>query len=263
MDSKKLIVLGLIVLGLGGWLLLGKKDNPATAEPSNSIKTVIVSGHPEWSPIMYKSGEEITGAGPALVKLIMADLGIEAQYPATGTWDEVQEKAKSGEVDMLVAAYKTDARIEYMDYSDAYTTDPVAIFVKTGSALKFEKWDDLVGKKGIGTVGDSYGQEFDSFSAEKLNLSRASTSGEAFNKLRSGEVDYFVYSLYAGAREIKAQSLQDQLTSLPKYVAEENFYITISKKSPLVSSMGRINELLAKYKSDGTINRLIEEYKSK
>ena len=56
---------------------------------------VIASGHPEWPPIMYQTGSTINGAGPALVKKIFEDLGLTVTVPYTGTWDEVQAKAKT------------------------------------------------------------------------------------------------------------------------------------------------------------------------
>lgn len=259
--NKILVVIGVVVIGLVVWGFM-KSD-------SISGQMAVASGHPEWSPIMFKDGEEIKGAGPALVKMILDELGIKSSFPYTGTWDEVQAKARSGEVDILVAAYKTDERLTYMDYSIPYTTDPVALFVNGGKTIKFNEWSDLIGKKGVGTIGDSYGQEFDTFIKEKLgkNFVVASSSAEAFEMVENEGVDYFVYSLFAGEREIKKRE-QEQPESIlisivPKYVAEENFYVTISKKSPLVSRMGEINTLIEKYKADGTVDRLIAEYKGR
>jgi len=220
-------------------------------------KVLVVSGHPEWAPIMWQSGNKIIGAGPDLMEKICVDLKIVCDVKATGIWDEVQEKTKSGETDILVAAYKTDARMEYMNYSDPYTTDPISVFVKNGSNFNYTKWDDLIGKKGVLTTGDSYGQEFDSFIKDKLTTTRVDTAKEAFDKVTSGNADYLIYALYSGKSEIKKENLTDKIVALPKKVTEENFYITISKKSPFVKLMPKINELIEKYKSDGTIDKMI------
>ncbi len=254
-DSKMTYIVAVIgiVLLVGLWFW----KNPM--QP----KVLTASGHPEWQPIMYQDGDLIVGAGPDLAKQIFADNGVEVKSVYAGPWDEVQLKAKSGEVDVLVAAYKTAERQEYMDYSDPYTTDPVALFVKKGSQLKFTTWDDLIGKKGVATVGDSYGQAFDDFIKAKLTTERVGTSKEAFEKVMSGKSDYFVYSLFAGNKEIKASQLQDKVVSLPQYVTQESFYITISKKSPFVKYMPQVNAGIAKYKADGTIDRLIADYQAK
>lgn len=244
------IILAVAVLGLSQWNS-NRTNNPAA----------VVSGHPEWAPIMFREGDEIKGVGPELVKMILDELDIESTFPYSGTWDEVQAKARSGEVDMLVAAYKTDERLEYMNYSDTYVTDPIALFVRSDNTFSFNQWEDLIGKRGMGTVGDSYGQDFDTFINDNLDFAVAQTSEEAFDKVESREADYFVYALFAGEREVPAQGRAGRIVNLPNYVAEENFYITISKKSPFANRIDDINRLLERYTSDGTIDRLMEKYK--
>src|SRR5262245_60682157 len=168
----------LYVFLIGALSACEQKSNPAG--PASDM-TIVASGHPEWPPIMFQRGSVIDGVGPALVIKIFDALGVPVRFPFTGTWDEVQAKARAGEVDILVAAYKTAERETYMVYSDPYTTDPVAIFVARGKAFPFGTFDDLIGKRGIAMVGDSYGQAFDDFAAARLALRRVTTSDEAFD----------------------------------------------------------------------------------
>jgi len=229
------------------------------AEESKPNRELIASGHPEWPPVMFKDGEDITGAGPELAKKIFNDLGIKVQVPYSGNWEDAVNKAKTGQIDVLVAAYKTKERGEYMLYSDPYTTDPLAIFVPADKSFKFSTSSDLVGKTGVGMTGDSYGQEFDDYSAAHLNLRRVDTSGEAFDLLAKHQVDYFINSLYAGNLEIKKNALTG-IASLPVFVSEQNFYITISKQSPFAQYLPEVNRLIKKYKEDGTIDKLLAKY---
>lgn len=224
-------------------------------------KPYIASGHPQWPPIMWQDNDKIVGVGPQLVEKIANDLNLNIESKYTGLWDEVQNKAKNGDVDILVAAYKTSEREEYMDYSVPYTIDPIALFIKKGKKFTYSKWADLIGKKGIATVGDSYGQEFDDFLRANLYITRVNTISEAFDLLLSGKADYFLYALYSGEKELAAGNLQTKIEAYPTYVASENFYITISKKSPLVKYLPRINLLLQKYRKDGTIDSLIAKNK--
>jgi polar amino acid transport system substrate-binding protein len=259
MKTFVLGVVPVVALALG----LGACSHTSSPTSPNAKAGIVASGHPEWPPIMFQSGAAIDGAGPALMKKIFADLGVGIDVPFTGTWDEVQAKARSGEVDMLVAAYKTTERQTYMVYSDPYTTDPIAIYVAKGKAFPFDNWDVLVGKKGIAMVGDSYGQEFDDFAASRLSLRRVTTATEAYDLVARGEGDYFLYSLYAGDDFLKKAGRASQFESLPKFVDEEFFYITISKKSPYVSYLNLLNQEIAKYKADGTIATLIAQYKNR
>lgn len=210
---------------------------------------------------MFQNGNVIDGAGPALVKRIFNDLGINVAVRHTGTWDEVQAQARTGEVDVLVAAYKTAAREEYMLYSDAYTTDPVAIYVKAGQAFPFASWNELIGKRGVAMVGDSYGQTFDDFAVANLELTRVTTVAAAYAMVASGQADYLLYALYSGDDYLENSGQAAAFEHLPTFVNEEPFYITISKESPFVQYLDEINDAIARLKADGTIDALIEQYK--
>lgn len=248
-----LLSLAIVAAALTGYFLYDKWI---------SSRTYTASGHPEWPPIMWKDGEDIIGIGPDLIKIISSDLGLKIQTRYAGLWDMVQAKAKSGEVDVLVAAYKTSEREGYMLYSEPYTIDPIALFVKKGQVFKYDKWEDLMNKKGIATVGDSYGQAFDDFLKAKLNVTRVDTVDQALTALQKEQADYFVYALYSGEKALRQNKLTGKIQILPKYVSSENFYITISKKSPLARYLPQINQLIEKYKQDGTIEALIQKYRT-
>ncbi|MFA5076029.1 MAG: transporter substrate-binding domain-containing protein [Patescibacteria group bacterium] len=255
------IVMLLLAILVGCWWLLNKSSFSLDGGSQRLERPILVaSGHPEWSPIMWQRGDEIIGVGPELVTKIFDQLGIDVSSEYAGTWDVVQKKAKSGEIDVLVAAYKTSERETYMDYSDAYTVDPVALFVKKGQSFTYNNWDDLVGRNGVATIGDSYGQQFDDFLKTSLTVERVVTAQEAFEKVLAGQADYFVYALYSGQKAIADNNYSEQIEILPKYVAQENFYITISKKSPYNKYLPQVNELIKQYQKDGTIIKLIKKY---
>ena len=222
----------------------------------------IASGHPEWPPIMYRDGSLISGAGAELITKISSDLGFKIETRYTGNWDEVHARAKKGEVDILVAAYKTAERETYLDYSVVYTVDPMVIYIKKGTAFNYSNWSDLVGKKGVLTVGDSYGQQFDDYIKAKLTTVRVNTVGEAYDMVINSQADYFIYAVYSGERFLSENGLTDKVEPLPKAVASEDFFMTVSKKSSLTRYLPAINNRLEKYKRDGTIDNLIEKYRA-
>lgn len=225
-------------------------------------KIYLASGHPEWPPIMWRvDNNKIIGVAPELVGQIFSDLNISIEFSYCGLWDEVQNKAKSGEVDLIVAAYKTAGREKYLLYSEAYTEDPIAIFVKKDNDFLYAKWEDLISKRGVLTIGDSYGQKFDDFIKDYLTTKTVNTAKEAFEALTIGEADYFVYALFSGEKFIALNGLGAQIKILPNYIAAENFYVAISKKSSLVAYLPQINQKLAEKKKDGTIQFLIDKYK--
>lgn len=226
-------------------------------------KTYLASGHPEWPPIMWQQNQKIIGLGPDLTQKIFTDLGVKIESKFYGSWDEVLKKAETGKIDVIVGGYKTAERTNYFDFSEPYAIDPIVLLVKKGRTFKFENWQDLIHKKGLGMIKDSYGLEFDKFIKKNLNLARVKTYEEALNLLIDGKYDYFIYSLYATNRVLAEKNLADKIEMLPKYAAANNFYIMISKKSPLTKLLPKINTLIENYKTDRTIARLMVENKDK
>jgi polar amino acid transport system substrate-binding protein len=216
-----------------------------TTVSSTEKNPVLASGHPDWAPIMYKDGNNISGIGPNLTRAIFKEMGLNVKIVYAGSWDVVLEKAKHGELDVIVGLYKTEEREEYLCFSEPYATDPVVLFLNENNLFDYNKKEDLVGKKGVATVGDSYGQEIDDFIvAENLNISRVSNPEEAFKRLQDGKVDYFIYSAYAGDRVIAEKKLLGFEKS--KIVSSQPFYIGVSKKSKYADRIPEINAALKK-----------------
>ena len=76
-------------------------------------RAIIISGHYDWKPVMWQKGNEIVGIGPDVVKNVFNDMGIKSNFPYVGSWEQVQQKAKVGGIDIIVALYKTEEREEF------------------------------------------------------------------------------------------------------------------------------------------------------
>ncbi len=98
MDKKTIwTIIILIILVLFSWSYYSSENKSAE---------LIASGHTDWAPIMYQEGNKIIGAGPKIVSDIFDELGVKVNSKFVGSWDIVQEKAKDGSIDVIVAAYK-------------------------------------------------------------------------------------------------------------------------------------------------------------
>jgi len=153
--EKNIIIASLICLIVCSYTI-ATKENP-----------IIISGHYDWKPVMWQEGSEIVGIGPDVVKDVFNDIGIKSNSPYVGSWEQVQQKAKMGDIDIIVALYKTEERGEYLYFSDPYIVDPISVFVKEDNEFDPQAKEDLLGKKGIVTVGDSYGQQIDNMISSK------------------------------------------------------------------------------------------------
>jgi polar amino acid transport system substrate-binding protein len=223
-------------------------------------EVMTASGHPEYPPVMWKQGDEITGVGPELMKLVFKPLGVMVNCPYRGNWDTVQDELKNNKIDALVGVYMTDKRKAVMNFSIPFTKDPVVIFVAKGKTFPFEKWEDLIGKKGVSTTGDSFGQAFDAFIAARLDVKRSVTVKENFDKLLSGQADYFIFAMYSGIFDAKKLGIADKIEHLKKEASVENFYFAVSKKSRFAPLIPKANKRIEKLVKDGTVDRLVKKY---
>jgi polar amino acid transport system substrate-binding protein len=210
---KKCLFLLLIITSLL-FSLSGKKNQ--TVDVKNYFNTpastdiAIISAHPEYPPVMWNENDQIVGIGPDLAKLIFKDLGIKCESKYAGPWSRVIESGKNGNIDIISGIYLTEERAKFLDYTVAFMTDPVAVFYKKNSPINFNKWDDLIGKKGVTTLGDSWGEDFDKFIKDKLQMSRTEKVEQCLQILDSGRADYMIFALYPGIIQINKLKFQDK-----------------------------------------------------
>jgi len=221
---------------------------------------LLASGHPEYPPFMWREGNKIVGVGPEILSAACKELGIPIKIEFAGTWDDVTNDIRKGKIDAVVALYQTDERKKYLDYSIAYGKDPVVVFVRKDKVFACRKWDDLIGKRGTTTSGDSYGQAFDSFMAAKLKVARFKTAEENFKALENGTADYFVYAMYSGLFESKKLGIDNKITYLKPYLTTENWHLAFSKGSKYAKYLPDINRVISKMAGSGAIDKLAAKY---
>ncbi len=162
------------------------------AGTSYSMDTLIASGHPDFPPSMWRENEKIIGVGAEIACMIFTDLGIETEVKYTGNWKRVQRNAQEGEIDVIIAAYRTESREKYLHYfSIPLMYSSAHVWVWKGKGFLFNSWNDLVGKTGVAVIGASFGMKFDNIIAKHLDIRRVANHIQCFKLLESGRVDYF------------------------------------------------------------------------
>lgn len=210
---------------------------------------VIASGHPDWAPAMYQDGDKIVGIAPEVVAKIFNKLELKVESRYAGSWIDVQELGKRGEIDVIVAAYKTEERQKYFEYSDDYLTDSISLFSTQNMFYKGPQ--TLEGYNIAVSRGDSYGQELDSFLANRSIVTVYDDPKEAMFSVIRGKTDMFLYATSAGKRVAKnTMGLEDIQNAK---IGDVPFYMMISKNSSYVTLMPQINEIIKSLKSSGEI----------
>ncbi len=224
-----------------------------------ATETYIVSGNPKAPPVVWEQYKKLTGVGPDIAQAILTELKLAYDIRVEGNWQQVQDKCKSGEVDMIVSAYKNDERAAYMEYSLPYLPQPTVIVVEKGKEFPFGRWESLMGKKGVSNIGESYGQEFDAFIKSKLDVQFIAFE-RALELLNRGEVDYLIVDLYTALIYARLLQGEDAITLLEPPVTTQAFHLTIAKNSPMAVQMPAINKKLYRLVKDGTVEKLFYKH---
>ena len=208
----------------------------AQADECVNCNTLRISGNAEYPPLTWQDKQDPTkliGFAIELLKMAFSDLDIEVKGVYAGPWKRAQKAIQQGEIDVLGGAYITEARKRFMDYvQPPFVIDPTVIFVRKGEPFHFQSWQDLIGLTGGAPTGNSFGEAFDQFEEEHLDIERVTRISQAFKKLISRRSDYVVYGLYPGLAELELIESGDKIGYLPTSVIEEGLYFTFSKQSP-------------------------------
>ncbi len=226
---------------------------------SHLTPPLVVSGNPSAPPMNWVEDGSLMGVGPDCAKIAFSSIGEKPQIVNAGNWKEAIDKARSGEVDVLVALFKNEERMAFLDFSIPYMDVPVVVCVRRGAEFPFSRWEDLIGRKGVIGTGESYGQDFDQFAAAKLQIARASLGG-CLKSIVDGSADYMVVNKYAGSIEAFRAGCYDQISFLEVPICTQSYHMAISKKSPYLKDLESLNLKLRAMRVEGTPERLAAKY---
>ena len=221
---------------------------------------ITATGHPQYPVIAYKDGDNIVGAAPMLVEAGAKDLNIPLESKYMGAWEEAQAAARDGKADMIFGIYYNDERATYLDYvKPAFTYDDVAIFVVKGKEFPFTGQNDLIGKKGVTNQGESYGNEFDAFMRDKLDVARAAGIDAAFKDLLDGKADYLIAGYDPGLAEAVKAGIEDKVVALDQALLTTEMFVAFSKKSPCRSLADKFGQEITLMTTNGSYDKMHDE----
>jgi polar amino acid transport system substrate-binding protein len=244
----------LLCLSAGAALML--TCNVAVA--ADTCTKIVMTGHPQYPAIAFKDGDQIVGAAPSLVSAIAKDLNVPLEAKSMGTWAEAQQAAHDGKADMIVGIYFNDERAAFLDYvQPAFMYDPVVAFVAKDKKFDYKGQDDLIGKKGATNQGESYGNEFDAFIKDKLDVARTDGIDDALNDLVAGKVDYVIAGYYPGIAEAARIGLKDKVEALEPGLLSAEMFVAFSKKSPCASLAPKFGEGITAMTTDDRFRQML------
>ncbi|HZY99835.1 MAG TPA: transporter substrate-binding domain-containing protein [Candidatus Baltobacteraceae bacterium] len=229
-------------------------SSPSTAAPKPaSCSSFVLTGHPSYPPVAWKSAKTLTGGGIEVVRRLARASGVKMTVLAQPTWGDAQQAVRDGRADAIVGIYKTKEREQYYTYLDpALAPDPSAVVIRAGKTFVYKNWNSLIGKRGVAGAGESYGSTFDAFMAAKLTTYRVPTLADVFAQVLAQKAGYGLSGYYTAITSAPAGiafASQDFVT--------EGLYLAFGKQSTCgVALESAFSSGIARMKSDGTIDSI-------
>ncbi|WP_224982983.1 PAS domain S-box protein [Geomonas agri] len=149
---------------------------------------------PDFKPIEFFDEQgRYQGASADMVRLLEQKLGITITVVHLKNWDEVLEKFKAHEVDLLGAMVRTPNREKFALFTDTLVTVPGGIFSRSGSRTDLT----LAGLKGkkVAVVSNYASHDILRTRFPEIKLEVVPDVATALAKTSLGMVDYYVENM--------------------------------------------------------------------
>ena len=232
------------------------------ADGSRDCTHLVASGNPDYPPYLWQSedGTHLLGAAADMIKRVGELAGVEIEVIHAGSWGRVQQSMREGSIDLIAGAFLTVPRMDYMDYFyPAFQGTRTVIWTRDNLDLKYLEWSDLIGLEGLTVIDNSFGQRFDAYAAENLNIREVPTLEQGLQMLALNRAEYLIYEEFPA----KAVAAREKVTDIRSYtvpVSAENLYLTMSHKSECNTGKlrGKIAQALFKLVADDVMAEMVD-----
>lgn len=189
---------------------------------------------PEFLPFEFIENGEYTGIASDYVSLIEQRTGLDLQVVPNLTWAQAYFQALEGNIDVLAALSKTDAREEFFLFSNMYY-EIRRVIVTLNNNTDIRNISDLYGK----TVAVQINSSHHTYLLEhpQINLSLYTTVGQALTAVSDGSEVAFVGNLATSDYLIKSNGLTNLRFSVLPSDSSIGLHFAVQKNNPVLLSI--------------------------
>ena len=222
---------------------------------------MVFSANPNYPPFHWVEDGKLVGASIELTERIFKELGVNSEARYLGPWNRVLRAAEQRQIDMVSALKVTPEREAFLVFTSArFSVNPMAVFVRVDHRFPYDGWHDLVGRIGLAARGDRFGEGFDEYLRDKLQVLSSNDMEDGFANLARGRGEYLVTSYFAGSAYLAAKGLEPTLVPLSPMVNYGSVHHGFVRSSPCAQLAGEVSAKLQSYEADGTTAHLIAKY---
>ncbi|MDX1450961.1 MAG: transporter substrate-binding domain-containing protein [Oleiphilaceae bacterium] len=223
------------------------------------------TGNAEYPPYLWResdSSKRLLGANTIIFDEIAKRLGVEIDLQHTGPWSRAQQEVRSGRIDLLAGAFITIPRQQWMDYVyPAFLQTTSVVWVRSNHSKPYTRREDLIDQVGVTVINNSFGQSFDAFAQDNLQISTVANLQQAFSMLDLGRVDYLLYELNPAKAYTAQWGMSDEVNPLSPPISSEGLFLTVSHKSSCNNGTlrGRLAKIVGALVSEGFTEKALQQ----
>jgi len=254
--NKKLILnrkknLRLLVMNFICFFLYLFSFNNLVADQS---KTLIIKGDSGYPPFEYLNKRNFPeGFDIDIIKAVAKQMGFKIDIKLD-SWHTVRDEIEQGEIDVLLAMFKTKNRDKLVDFSVPYFIASYAVFTRKDSKIK--SLDDTHTKT-IAVADNDLGNDYLIENNITQHIMPMNTVTDALLEVSKGNADCALISRLQGLIIVKKKNLKNVITVGAPIIQRDCCFAVKEGNAGLLAEL---NEGLSIIKKTGEYDRIYEKW---
>jgi polar amino acid transport system substrate-binding protein len=205
--------------------------------------------------------QDVSGIDVDIVREISKRMNLELELVRC-SWARCLHLMRSGDVDLLSSVWKRPEREEYLRYFDSPFLDhlPITFYVKKGSPLTIDTYEDLYHIKSIGVLRKaSYFERFDL--DDTLKKQEVSSQDQLFPMLLADRIEAIAGYVPTVNYRLVTEGYRGQIERTRYEFAEKvPVYMAMSKQSRLINRFDEFNQVNTALADEGILTLIRDKY---
>jgi ABC-type amino acid transport substrate-binding protein len=189
-----------------------------------------------------------------LAGIVAESLGVKKVEVLEADYDDLPEKLRSGEIDLIMAGYVPDPSIKGVEWSEGYLDFGLVMIVQEANKFSLKSPADLAGKR-VAIYDDPAAERWVKANIPNARVKKFAGDDGWFEEVEKGDAEALIYDYPFAAVEIK----EHPQTVIVKYNLNESKY-AVGIPAGNYDLKFEVNSALEKFKATPKYADLMREY---
>ena len=232
-----------------------EKTNTGVLERIRQKGVLRVGMEPDAPPLHFLNDKKQEDGFDFRLAVIVAErLGAKKVEVAEADYDDLPEKLRKGEIDLIMAGYVPDPSVKGIEWSEGYLDFGLCMIVQEANAFSLKSPADLAGKR-VAIYDDPAAERWVKANIPNARITKFSGDDGWFEAVEKGNVEALIYDYPFAAVEIK----EHPQAVIVKYNLNESKY-AVGIPAGNYDLRFEINSALEKFKGSPGYAELMREY---